>query len=70
MDASQRRPIPDPELGGRPDGRVTRARMPAQRAGIGRRLRRYFLTGLVAILPVGLVAFVYGLWALWPWITG
>jgi uncharacterized membrane protein len=34
------------------------AGVPAARAGLGRRLRRYFLTGLVALLPVGLSAFV------------
>jgi len=29
-----------------------------ERVGLGRRLRRYFLTGLVALLPVGLSAFI------------
>lgn len=58
MDSSQRRPIPDPKLGARAETRVATAPDPAARVGLGRSLRRYFLTGLVALLPVGLSAFV------------
>ena len=38
--------------------RAVPTRAPVERVGLGRRLRRYFLTGLVALLPVGLSAFV------------
>jgi uncharacterized membrane protein len=58
MDSSQGRPIADPGLGAQPAPRAMPARGPAERVGFGRRLRRYFLTGLVAILPLGLVAFI------------
>lgn len=58
MDSSQGRPITGPELGAQPGQRPMPPRDPAERVGFGRRLRRYFLTGLVALLPVGLSAFV------------
>lgn len=58
MDSSHGRSIPDPELGAQPEPRATRAKDPAAHVGFGRRLRRYFLTGLVALLPVGLSAYV------------
>jgi len=58
MDSSNGRSIPDPELGAQPKPQVTPAKDPAAHMGFGRRLRRYFLTGLVALLPVGLSAYV------------
>jgi len=42
----------------RPETRAVPTRAPVERVRFGRRLRRYFLTGLVALLPVGLSAFV------------
>ncbi len=42
----------------KPETRATPTRVPGERVGIGRSLRRYFLTGLVALLPVGLCAFI------------
>lgn len=38
--------------------RAVPTRAPVEHVRLGRRLRRYFLTGLVALLPVGLSAFV------------